>query len=134
MSELVFADTSAIYALINIKDPDHKKVNDFIGAFKGRLLITNYIFDETVTLVNARAGHRKAVLAGDILRNSPQVETGWVSPSDEKAAWEFFVSRKDKTYSFTDCVSFVTMKRLGIKKCLALDGHFRQEGFEEVPI
>jgi predicted nucleic acid-binding protein len=132
MSERIFIDTSALYSFINVKDPDHRKVENFLINFKGKVYITNYIFDEIVTLVLARVGHEKAVYVGNILRRSPQVEKVWVTPSDEKYAWELFISRKDKSYSFTDCTSFVVMKRIKIKNCIALDGHFRQEGFEEV--
>lgn len=85
-----------------------------------------------MTLVNARVGHEKAVYVGNILQRSPQVEQIWITPSDEKQGWELFASRKDKSYSFTDCTSFVVMKRLKITKCLALDSHFKQEGFEKV--
>lgn len=130
--EHTFVDTSALYAFINAKDPDHWRIERFLSNFKGGIYITNYIFDEIVTLVNARVGHEKAVYVGNILQRSPQVEKVWITPSDEKQAWELFVSRKDKSYSFTDCTSFVVMKRLKVTKCLALDGHFKQEGFEEI--
>lgn len=132
MREQIFLDTSALYAYINAKDPDYRRVNDFLNSFKGRVIITNYIFDEIVTLVLARLGHDKAVFVGNILNKSPQVDRVWVTLSDEKAAWMLFVSRKDKGYSFTDCISFVVMKRLKISKCAALDGHFKSEGFEEI--
>ena len=132
MMEHIFVDTSAFYAFINVKDPDHRKIEKFLSNFKGGIYITNYIFDEIVTLVNARVGHEKAVYVGNILQRSPQVEKVWVTPSDEKQAWELFVSRKDKSYSFTDCISFVVMKRLKIAKCLALDDYFKQEGFRGI--
>lgn len=132
MKELVFLDTSAIYALINKKDPSHKKVEDFLKNFEGSLFVTNYIFDESVTLIRARLGHEKAVFVGNILLKSPQIEKMWVTPDDEKKAWELFVLRNYKSYSFTDCTSFVVMRRIKIKNCLTLDGHFRQEGFEEI--
>lgn len=130
--EHIFVDTSALYAFINARDPDHKRMESFLGNFRGNLYITNYIFDEIVTLVLSRVGHEKAVYVGNILQRSPQIEKSRVTPSDEKEAWELFVSRKDKAYSFTDCTSFVVMKRLKIRRCLALDDHFKQEGFEEV--
>lgn len=56
-----------------------------------------------------------------------------VSASDERAAWELFLAREDKAYTFTDCTSFVLMRRLDAPRAMALDGHFRQEGFETVP-
>lgn len=130
--EHILVDTSALYAFINAKDPDHGRIDRLLSNFKGRISITNYIFDEIVTLVNARVGHEKAVYVGNILQRSPQIEKIWITPGDEKQAWELFASRKDKSYSFTDCTSFVLMKRLKLTKALALDDYFRQEGFEEV--
>ena len=132
MAEKVFTDTSALYAFINSKDPDHKKIKNYLDNFKGQLLITNFIFDEIITLVLARMGHDKAVLTGKALLNPNVFIMIRLRALDEDNAWEFFIKRPDKDYSFTDCTSFVIMKRLGIEKSLAIDPHFQQEGFQVV--
>lgn len=132
MNENLFIDTSALYALINRRDKDHKKIKDFLSNFKGRIFFTNYIFDEIITLVVGRLGHDKAVEVGKTLQVSSQIEKIWVTSADERLAWELFIARGDKSYSFTDCTSFIVMKRLKITQYLAFDDHFRQEGFEEV--
>ena len=132
MRQIVFLDTSAIYAYINRKDPDHPAVAKAFSACKGKFLISNYIFDEIVTLVSARLGHAAASQVGTILMNSPQIQRAWVTPQDEMHSWTLFQERSDKHYSFTDCSSFVLMRRLGLNKYLALDDHFRQEGFGSV--
>lgn len=132
MAETVFTDTSALYAFINAKDPDHKKVKAYLERFKGQLLITNFIFDEIITLVMARMGHDNAVLTGKTLLNPKEFVLTRCKAADELKAWELFVNRPDKHYSFTDCTSFVIIKKLGIKKFLATDSHFNQEGFETV--
>ena len=132
MANAVFADTSALYAFINSKDPDHKKVKDYLERFKGQLHITNFIFDEIITLVMARMGHNNAVITGKTLLNPKEFVLTRCKAADELKAWELFVNRPDKHYSFTDCTSFVIMERLGIKKSLATDTHFEQEGFESV--
>ncbi len=126
----VFWDTSAIYSFINRADPNHQAVSSFIRSKKVRLVITNYIFDETITLVNARLGHKTALLVGKILMNAPEVELISITISDEASAWQLFCLRDDKQYSFTDCTSFVVMKRLKITTALAIDKHFKQEGFD----
>ena len=41
--------------------------------------------------------------------------------------------RPDKTYTLTDCLSFVMMRRLKIETAIATDDHFRQEGFVVAP-
>lgn len=132
MTDTVFVDTSALYAFINARDPDHKRVKDYLQGYKGQLLISNFIFDEIITLVMARMGHDKAVLTGNTLLNPREFILTRCKTSDELKAWKLFVNRPDKKYSFTDCTSFVIMKKLGINKSLSTDAHFIQEGFETV--
>jgi predicted nucleic acid-binding protein len=98
-----------------------------------RLVTSNYVFDETVTLTQARLGHRRAVAVGRTLLDPATVELLRVMPPDERAAWALFERRPDKTYSFTDCTSFVLMRRERIAQAIALDAHFAQEGFTVLP-
>lgn len=131
--EPIFVDTGAWYAYINAKDPDHFKVREFLDAFEEKLVTSSYIFDEIITLVLARLGHEKAVKVGEVLLNPKVVELVRVGAADEWSAWQLFQQRSDKMYSFTDCTSFVLMRRLKLAKALTLDEHFAQEGFEVVP-
>jgi predicted nucleic acid-binding protein len=48
-------------------------------------------------------------------------------------AWRYFMQHADKSYSLTDCISFVVMERLSIRTALAFDQHFVQAGFEKLP-
>jgi predicted nucleic acid-binding protein len=48
-------------------------------------------------------------------------------------AWSLFLDGPDKGYTFTDCLSFVIMRRLQIEAAIATDDHFRQEGFVVPP-
>ncbi|MGE0822587.1 MAG: type II toxin-antitoxin system VapC family toxin [Candidatus Binatia bacterium] len=131
--EEIFVDTGAWFAYINADDPDHRRVRQFIDQYPGHLITSNYIFDETVTLTLARLGHRKSVLVGKTLLNPEVVEMIHVTPADEKVAWSLFEKRPDKAYSFTDCTSFVVMRRLKLEVAVALDNHFLQEGFQVRP-
>ena len=131
--ERVFVDTGAWYAYINARDPDHSKMKEFLQSFPGRLITSNYVFDETVTLVLARLGHRTAVRVGGVLLDSGVVELLRVNAADERSAWKLFQDRSDKTYSFTDCTSFAVMRRLDLFEALTLDEHFAQEGFKALP-
>jgi len=94
---------------------------------------TNYVFDELVTLVQARVGHAQAVVIGDHLRRARGVEWVRVGEKDEAVAWELFSARAGRGYSFTDCTSFVVMRELGLQRAVALDRHFVREGFEIIP-
>jgi uncharacterized protein len=129
----LFVDTSAWFAYANAKDPAHVAVLKTIQTFRGRLTTSNFVFDETVTLCRYRLGHDSAARFGDALLMPATVDLIRVTPADEQAAWALFCQRPDQGYSFTDCTSFVLMRRLEIVTALALDEDFRSEGFQTVP-
>jgi uncharacterized protein len=129
----LFVDTSAWFAYANRKDPAHRSVHAAVQAFRGRMATSNFVFDETVTLCRYRLGHDSAARFGDALLAPGTVDLIRVLPADEQAAWALFRERADQRYSFTDCTSFVLMRRLGIGTVLALDDDFRTEGFVVVP-
>ena len=129
----VFVDTSAWFAYVNAADPDHRRVTGALDERAGRLVTSSYVFDETVTLTQARLGHRRAVAVGRTLLDPAVVELLRVTSPEERAAWALFERRPDKAYSFTDCTSFILMRRERIGQAVALDVHFSQEGVAVVP-
>lgn len=129
----VFVDTSAWYAYVLANDPDHVRVQVPMEAPGRRLITSNFVFDELVTLVRLRLGHSMAVRVGNTLLESEHLEMTRILPEDEKRAWSLFIGQKDKNYSFTDCTSFALMRRLGIDTVVATDRHFRQAGFRQEP-
>lgn len=133
MTSLLFVDTSAWFALVNRRDPDHRAARKALESFRGRLVTSNFVFDETVTLCLHRLGRDSAVRVGEALRGGKTVDFVRATARDEASAWELFRRRDDKDYSFTDCVSFVLMRRLGIDHAAALDDDFRREGFAVLP-
>jgi len=130
----LFVDTSAWFAFANSGDPDHETVAGLLAAFKGRLVTSNFVFDETVTLCLYRLGHDAAGRVGQVLRDGDRVDIVRVAPEDEAGAWQLFQERRDKQYSFTDCTSFALMQRLDLKTAAALDDDFAGEGFEQLPL
>jgi len=129
----LFVDTSAWFAYANRKDPDHSAVGEAFRASSGRVTTSNFIFDETVSLCRYRLGHSVASRIGSVLLDDGAVDLIRVTPEDEQMAWGLFCQRPDQRYSFTDCTSFVLMRRLGINTALALDDDFRIEGLHVVP-
>ncbi|MDE2149387.1 MAG: type II toxin-antitoxin system VapC family toxin [Gammaproteobacteria bacterium] len=129
----LFVDTSAWFAYANRKDPDHAAVQKALHDFSGRLVTSNFIFDETASLCLYRLGHAAATKVGSALLDPANVDLIRITPADEQAAWTLFRRRPDQRYSFTDCTSFVLMRRLDLDAVLALDDDFRAEGFRVVP-
>jgi predicted nucleic acid-binding protein len=93
------------------------------------LATSDYVFDETVTLVKRRFGFETARRLGDAILNEPAVDLIRVDASLQEDAWRLFLERSDQPYTFTDCTSFALMRRLGIREAIALDGDFVREGF-----
>ena len=129
----VFVDTSGWYAYARKDDPAHEGAREALERWEGRLVTTDYVFDETVTLARMRLGASSAVKIGDVLLDSGVVELVRLLPEDFEDAWDLFRKRKDKEWSFTDCTSFAVMRRLRLRAAVATDRHFRQAGFDALP-
>ena len=132
-SDYIFIDSSMWMALVNPRDDFSKKAQEIwllLQKQKARLLTTNYILDESFTLIRKRCGLETIRL----LRN--RLGADWenlkvirVTINDEAKAWDWFL--KDwSNLSFTDCISFAVMERLGIKKAATFDKHFNKAGFK----
>lgn len=130
----IFTDTSALVALFDKKDRHHRQavaILEKIREERLRMVITDYIFDETITTVLSAAGHRTAVMVGEFLLGSKIVETIWLNESVKQKAWDFFRKHSDKVFSYTDCTSFIIMKELRVHRYFSFDADFRQAGFME---
>ena len=131
--ETPFVDTGAWYALVDRKDPDHRRVADFLEDQPLRLVTTNFVFDESVTLIRYRLGFAAAKSFGDHLLSAGIASLLPVGQRDEARAWEIFTRYRDKSFSFTDCTSFAMMQRLKIDSAVAIDDDFRAFGLNCLP-
>lgn len=129
----VFVDTGAWYALVDAKDPDHRAVAACLAQYRGRLATSNFVFDETVTLLRYRLDYRAARTFGAALLAGGLGPIFRLTPADEAGAWEIFTRYRDKRFSFTDCTSFALIKRLGIDSVVAIDEDFRAFGIPCLP-
>lgn len=126
----VFVDTSGWYAYARADEPAHSSVSKALEQWEGRLVTTDFVFDEIVTLARMRLGSAHAVRIGETLLDPSVVELVRLLPEDFEDAWALFKKNKDKRWSFTDCSSFAVMRRLRLTSAVATDRHFRQAGFE----
>lgn len=131
----LFIDTSAFKALIDDADEFHQKaltIWETQHALNRQLVTSNYILDESFTLLRKRRGFSTVDQFREILHQSADsIYIARVMVEDEAAAWEWFA--KDWSgLSFTDCVSFAQMQRLQIQEAFSFDKHFRRAGFKLV--
>jgi len=129
-------DTSYLIALEAADDQHHEEAIVHWRSLSRplpSLITTSYIFDEVVTFFNSRNRHAKAVEIGRLLLESPSVELVHIDEVLFRETWRYFTQHSDKSYSLTDCASFVVMKRLRVRGALTFDKHFAQAGFERKP-
>jgi predicted nucleic acid-binding protein len=97
------------------------------------LVTTDYVVDETLTLLRMRLGLRAAQAWWTQVDASSRVLWQWIDADRAERARGVFFRRQDKDYSFTDCTSFVVMRELKLREALTTDRHFRQMGFQVLP-
>ena len=129
---MIFVDTGILAAAFSRFDPDHSWARAFLFAPKNSLATSDYVIDETLTLLRSRGRGQAALRAGEELFSGRLLRLVYLQPADIREAWRVFTSFRDKDWSFTDCTSYVVMQRLGIAEAAAFDEHFRQFGFVTV--
>jgi len=125
---MIFVDTGAWFAAIVPSDPNHARAASWIAANTSPLITTDYVVDETLTLLRARGERTRAIALGEKFFNSNLATLHKVTPDDLRRAWEVFRRFDDKDWSFTDCTSKFIIEHLGITEAFAFDHHFTQFG------
>ena len=92
-------------------------------------MTSDFVLDETLTLVGRRAGNTFAAERGERIYASKLIQITRPERKDELNALKTFVKFLDQQISFTDCVSFELMKKLNIKQVFTFDQHFEIAGF-----
>lgn len=129
----VFIDSSFIFALLVDADSFHADALAFYDVLvknQAELVVSNYILDETYTLLRIKAGRTKCLELRNAIESSDLLlKVVRVTFEDDAAAWNWFENDWSKL-SFTDCTSFAVMKRLGITQVATFDEHFVRAGFQ----
>jgi uncharacterized protein len=134
---MIFVDTSAWYAAEVEDDINHQNARNFLVQLAqgkhGVAITTDYVLDETLTLLRSRRGLTDAVTFIDKIRRSKSIRLFWIGEGVFEKALGIFRKRNDVAWSFTDCTSFALMNDLSITEAFAFDGHFEQAGFQKLP-
>jgi predicted nucleic acid-binding protein len=131
-----FYDTWALAALANRSDPAHDDCAAADEALENAGLVaitSDYILDETITLLHSAAGFRVAALFLDLM--TTRIEAGEVllvtiHPERRERSFQVFrrLGKETPRLSFTDCTSFVVMRELGLRLAFTADRHFHRAG------
>jgi uncharacterized protein len=128
-----FVDTSGLHALLDRNDTHHTVARDIVAALArqgSKLVVTDYIVDETVTLARARGSDAVALRVLDLIEQSAGIRVERIDAARFDATKAYFRRHADHAYSFTNCSSFVVMRELRLRQALTTDAHFVKAGFE----
>lgn len=129
----VFADTSALYAILDRDDDNHEVAattwQRLVGS-DATVVGSNYVMVETSALVQNRLGMDAVRALVESIE--PVLWLEWVTREDHDAAQAAVLTANRRGLSLVDCASFVVMRRLALRRAFAFDNHFREQGFEQV--
>lgn len=130
----LFVDTSgwaAYYDADEVQHENAKLLYQLALSEERGFVTTNYVITEVVALFTSplRVPRLKTIGFVESLRNSPDIEIVYITPSLDDQAWDLLKSRSDKHWSLVDCASFVVMQQQGMTEALTTDHNFEQAGF-----
>jgi len=100
-----------------------------LEASKKSICTSNFVIDETITLLARKANGNYAVEKAKIIFSSNVLEIIRVDERLELQAVRLFEKYADQNISFTDCVSFAIMRQNNIVDTFSFDKHFIYAGF-----
>jgi uncharacterized protein len=133
MTQRVLLDASFWIALRDRREPWHSRAQQLAADLLRRR--THFVFTSLILAETHAHFTRSPLIRVQVLddaQRNPALQWEPVSPADELQAIGLLRQHRDKSYSFCDAVSFVIMRRLGLKQAASFDEHFRQFGEFEV--
>ena len=125
----VFADTYYYLALLSADDAAHPRAVELSGRLRSRIVTTDWVLME---IADALCQPRQRPLFPallDQLRGDPDVVIVEANRDLFDRGVALYGSRADKSWSLTDCISFVVMQDRSLTDALTADHHFQQAGF-----
>lgn len=121
----IFADSSALISLFNPVDSNNQRAISISKKLTGfHILISNYIFAETVTILSQRVGKPEAVAAGEKIKNDfTYVE---IKNDIEELSWQIFKEQTSKNVSYVDCTIFALYRKGIFDKAFSFDQEFKK--------
>lgn len=133
---MIFIDTGAFLARYIERDQYHEAATQHWRKLQNdrrRCFTSNFVLDETITLLGRRSTYEFAVERARNLLASSLLSILRPDEQDEAAALDRFEKYADQGVSFTDCTSFVLMEQNHIRTAFTFDHHIALAGFDVEP-
>lgn len=131
----IFVDSDAFIALAAEKEAIRswaEKTSRKLDFKAAKLVVSNFVFGEVVTLVSQELGLKRARESVDLMESTCSIIEA--TAAHRKDAVKKFFSRTSKNTRFTDCVNMAIMDELGIDTIFSHDIHYKQEGYKRLGI
>jgi predicted nucleic acid-binding protein len=132
LTERVFADTGYWIALLNPRDDLHRKATAALHEFGLTQIVTSEMVLTEFLNSFSESGPRlrqAAVKAVESLRGTPSVVIVPQTSLLFEKGLKRYHDMADKSWSLTDCASFLIMEEIQLTAALTHDRHFAQAGF-----
>jgi predicted nucleic acid-binding protein len=128
---MIFVDTGYLWALIDKADELPATAAAWQTAVSDSLITTEYVLWE---MLNGFSMPEDRRLAHAVLEDVLASPADWTLIRSSVELFELGIrlhkQHADKSWSLTDCISFIIMRERGITRALTHDHHFEQAGFE----
>ena len=131
-NKMCFVDTSCWIALLNKDDNLHKGTDTLYKNLMSKginFITTSEILTETANALSSPGLKPSVISFFQLLQYSSRIEIIFINIDFWYKGWSIYENRLDKSWSLTDCISFVVMHERGIYDALTSDNHFIQAGF-----
>jgi predicted nucleic acid-binding protein len=129
----VFADTGYWIALLNLRDELHDRARHISATLGSAQIVTSeWVLTELLNSFAERGAQFRSVASRTVaaLRSNPSVIVIPQTSASFGDAFQLYQDRSDKSWSITDCSSFLIMRQYGIGAALTHDRHFEQANFQ----
>ena len=122
---VILIDASVFCSYFNEDDVHHAKATDIMKGIitNENAITTDYIFDETITVIQRRTNKEIAVESGNFILES-EISIFEIDNLVFQKAWGIF--KQNNSFSFTDCASIASMQIFGISKIATFDKEFKK--------
>ena len=126
----IFADAFFFLALLNKRDAWHHRAIQLIDLTTGPIVTTQWVLVEVADAFSKPADRPLFRKLLELIEAESKIQVIGASNSHFQRGAELYLSRSDKSWSLTDCISFVVMQQRSIRESLTGDQHFEQAGFK----
>lgn len=124
-----FVDTSFYIARVMPRDQWHAKAERAVRPGTN-FFASSFIINETISLLQARGFVSAAVSFLREARLNQDISIVYPDAAMQAEGWDLFARWGGAGANAVDCVSYVVMRRMSIRKSFTFDEHFRTAGFE----